>query len=294
MLFDRDTSINARSRDWTILIHWALPIMERLLPVDLLARLPEAVTTPYLDFTPEVETFPCYNGRTGDLTFNNKTPFARRVTRQRMRKLLVERLEENIRWGKKLVGISQQSITSAVRLEFEDSSNYEAEFVLGADGVSSAVRGHLLGPEKAKAARSGYMFAMGIVNYEDETKVKAIVDMHPVAAMMMGSGAVAGVGVMRADDMHDKASWSTFWVGLWKGESVDLSGQDAIDFMKNSVSEHPEFYCEPFGSAIVWTPDGSACDINEMKYWIPVPWNNHGGRVTLAGDACHAMLPCKY
>lgn len=293
MLFDRDNSVDARPRDWTILIHWALPIMERLLPPELMARLAEAMTTPHLNFTPEVETFPCYSGKTGELLFASKTPNGRRVTRQRLRKLLIEGLEDNIRWGKKLVGISQASTTSAVRLEFEDGSAHEADFVLGADGASSVVRGHLLGPERAKAARSGCMLATGVVHYNDEAKVQAIVDMHPLAAIMMGSGAVALVGVMRANDIHVRASWSTFWMDMWQGETVNLKGQEAIDFMKTFVMEHPERYCEPFGSAIQWTPDGSLCGINDIKYWIPVPWDNRGGRITLAGDACHPMLPCK-
>lgn len=270
-----------------------MPLMERLLPAELVARLPEALTTPHLDFTDEVETFPCYHGKTGELVFNNKTPFGRRVTRQRMRALLLEGLEDHVRWGKRLVSISEAGEDSPVRLGFEDGSTYEADFVLGADGASSAVRRELLGPDKGAAGKSGTMFAIGVVNYDDEAKVKAIVGIHPVAAIMMGSGAVAAVGAMRADHPYDVASWSTFWTVLWKGQGVELEGQDAIDFIKDFVGKSPELYCEPFASAVEWTPDGSPCHINELRYWIPIPWDNHGGRITLVGDACHAMLPCK-
>lgn len=268
--------------------------MESLLPADLLSRLPEAVTTPHLNYTEDVETFPCYDGRTGELLFETKMPHGRRVTRQRLRKLLFEGLEANVQWGKKLASISQPSDKSAVRLEFEDGSVHHADFVLGADGSSSAVRRDLLGPEKSSSRGSGFTFAMGVANYHDEAKVRTIVDKHPVAAMMMGSGPITGVGVMRADDPRDMASWSTFWVGIWKGDIVELSGQDAIDHVKKLARSQSELYCEPFASAIEWTPDDSVCDINEMRYWIPVPWDNkYGGRVTLAGDACHSMLPCK-
>jgi len=30
-----------------------------------------------------------------------------------------------------------------------------------------------------------------------------------------------------------------------------------------------------------------------MKYWVPTAFPNPTGRLTLAGDACHPMLPCK-
>lgn len=293
-IFDRDAGIDARPRDWTIMIHWAMELMEHLLPADLLARLPEAVTTPHLEFTEEAESFPCYDGRTGDLLFTTKMPGGRRVTRQRLRKLLYEGLEGEVHWGKKLAALSSSSDDGAVCLAFEDGSAHRADFVLGADGSSSAVRRDLLGPEASRPRGSGFTFAGAVARYGDEAKVRAVVDRHPVAAMMLGSGAVAGVGVMAAEDPRDVAGWSVFWVQIWKGASAELTGREAVEHVKERVRDHRGLYCEPFASAVEWTPDGSVCDVNEMKYWVPVPWENkHRGRVTLAGDACHSMLPCK-
>lgn len=94
---------------------------------------------------------------------------------------------------------------------------------------------------------------------------------------------------MAVNDPKDVASWETFWVKVWKGEPVTLAGQEAIDFVKSDL----EGFCEPFRSAIEWTPDGSLCYIDEMKYWLPSAWQTHDGKVTLAGDAAHPMLPCK-
>jgi 6-hydroxynicotinate 3-monooxygenase len=51
-----------------------------------------------------------------------------------------------IAFGKKLSRID--SSPSAVRLFFEDGSQAEADLVIGADGLNSKVRDHLLGPEK--------------------------------------------------------------------------------------------------------------------------------------------------
>lgn len=94
---------------------------------------------------------------------------------------------------------------------------------------------------------------------------------------------------MSAEDPNDVASWETFWVKVWRGHSVSLNGQEAIDYAKKDLSG----ICEPFRSALEWTPAGSSCYLDEMKYWLPSPWETHDGRVTLAGDAAHPMLPCK-
>jgi hypothetical protein len=97
-----------------------------------------------------------------------------------------------------------------------------------------------------------------------------------------------GILVMYVDNPTDTSTWTTFWVKIWKGASVNLQGEEAIRYIKDNNSG----LCEPIKSAIDWTPDGSPCNIDEMKYWVPVPWENHSGRVTLVGDAAHPMLPC--
>jgi hypothetical protein len=84
-------------------------------------------------------------------------------------------------------------------------------------------------------------------------------------------------------------SWTLFWVKIWRG-AITLQGQPAIDYVK----EHTKGLMEPLQSAIDWTPDGSRCNADEMKYWVASPWDNHGGRVTIVGDAAHPMLPCEF
>ena len=53
-----------------------------------------------------------------------------------------------------------------------------------------------------------------------------------------------------------------------------------------------EHCVEPFRSSIMCIPDETPITINRIQYWVTIPWDNHNGRVTLAGDAAHAMTPC--
>ncbi|KAF6825163.1 FAD-binding domain containing protein [Colletotrichum plurivorum] len=283
VVFERDPSIDARPRDWTILIHWGMATLANLVPGSVLEKLPQAFCNPHLAFDEWDESIPGYNGKTGELLFRNPTPGARRVSRLRCRRVLTEGLD--IRWGSKLSALVPGE--ESVRLAFGDGSSFDAEYVLGTDGVSSKVRELLVGAEAAKPVPSGFLIANCNVRYNDEEKVKKILKTHSVCALMLGSGVMAGCGVMSVDDPKNIAGYETFWVKVWKGHSVTLSGPEAVEYAKGNM----QGLCEPFRSAMEWTPEGSPCYVDEMKYWLPSAWNTHGGRVTLAGDAAHPMLP---
>ncbi|KHO01583.1 Aromatic-ring hydroxylase-like protein [Metarhizium album ARSEF 1941] len=282
VVFEREASIDARDRDWTMLVHWAMPIFEKLVPKDIIADLKSAVCNPYLDFNNEVESIPCYNGVTGDLLFRSPLPNARRVSRQALRRLLARRVD--IRWNAPLKHLVPTN--SGVQIRLEDGSVFDCDYVLGADGSSSKVREFLLGPDVSRPRGSGFQFATGITKFGDAEKTDAIVQAHPVAALMMGTASVGAVGVMSADNPADESNWTIFWTKIWNGEAVHLRGNDALTYVREKTTPLRDV----FQHAIDWTPEDSNVFIDEMKYWNPVPWDNHGGRVTLAGDAAHPML----
>jgi len=59
------------------------------------------------------------------------------------------------------------------------------------------------------------------------------------------------------------------------------------------LKEKGALLCEPFRSAVAWIPDDTVVTYDTMAYWVSIPWDNHDGRVTLAGDAAHPMTPRK-
>ncbi|KAK4450213.1 hypothetical protein QBC34DRAFT_77606 [Podospora aff. communis PSN243] len=293
-LYDAESSLDARPRDWTIVLHWALPTFKKLLPPHIVDNLPLAICNPHLDFTPEVECLPAINGKTGGPLFTSPMPGSRRVARQRLRKVLAEGVD--VQWGKKLVSldVSESEKDGPVVLGFEDGSKAEAKYVLGTDGPGSKVRDLLFGRrEEGKVKGSGYMFGTVIVKHGDKKKVEAVVKAHPVATVLMGTESVGGIGVMYVDDPEDKSTWTTFWVKIWKrGVFPDPpanQGREALAYLKETTKN----LVEPFQSQVDWTPlEGDAvCFIDEMKTWEPFgTLESHSGRVALAGDASHPML----
>lgn len=56
-----------------------------------------------------------------------------------------------------------------------------------------------------------------------------------------------------------------------------------------SLKKKAETFGEPFRSANLWIPEGTPILENKISYWIPIPWDDRNGRITLAGDAAHPM-----
>lgn len=57
------------------------------------------------------------------------------------------------------------------------------------------------------------------------------------------------------------------------------------------IKEKAQTLGEPARSAFTWIPDDTLVHKADISYWISRPWDNQGGRITLAGDAAHAMPP---
>ena len=98
-IFERDADLTTRGVGWGLTLHWCLPALRRLLPEDLVRRLPEAYVDRDAVARGEASTFPFYDLATGTLQQSSHVPESHRirVTRQRLRALLCTGLDIQVR-----------------------------------------------------------------------------------------------------------------------------------------------------------------------------------------------------
>jgi len=195
VLFDQETSLDMRRRDWPLMLHWALPTFNSLVSESVLENFPDALCNRFLDFSdPESSTMRCANGMTGETLFKSAVPGMRRVSRKRLRGVMAAELDDGtIQWGKTLEKIDVDGGDGPVTLTFSDGTTFLADFVLGTDGASSKVRERLFRcADVAQVQPSGFMCATAIVRHNDAAKVQPVLDSHPTATIIMGTESVGG------------------------------------------------------------------------------------------------------
>lgn len=90
------------------------------------------------------------------------------------------------------------------------------------------------------------------------------------------------LAVQDVPDPDDPATWS------FQLQITSHKGQDDVTSLAN-LKKKAETFAEPFRSANLWIPEGTPIHENKLSYWLPIPWDDRNGRITLAGDAAHPM-----
>jgi len=193
------------------------------------------------------------------------------VHRSRLQQALLEEIDaKKIHLNKKLTTLSQSN--QKVKISFEDGVSTEADLVIGADGIKSAVRKNIF--EKMPLRYSGQTCWRGM------TKFNLPADKQFNSYEMWGKqkGLRFGFVPIAPDEVY---YFTTFF--------TDANGKDDPGQVKESLLRNYSSFGSLATQIIESTPKENIIrsDIFDLKP-IPKWWN---GRVALLGDAAHATTP---
>lgn len=276
--------------------HWGAPVLKSLMPDDWWDNIQSVQVDPHVP-TKELDTLTWLQGDTGEtmaaFTFG---PFYR-LRRSKLRAMLAQNID--IQYNKRLTNISYSEDGKTVTAHFTDSTTYTGSMLIGADGARSTTREILLGPTLATITRIPYAatFVQQKFTVEQALHLRSF---HPLfLASAHPANNFAFFGMQDAADPNDPSSWTFFfYISFASSLSEQDATRDWTDAQRlKQQKELARGFCDPWKSAYEWTPDDSPVWYMGLTEWDPGAlvqgesrrWDNHQGRVTLVGDACHPM-----
>lgn len=292
-IYERDTHIDARPHGWAITLHWVLPFLRQLLDADTL----EAVQAAQVD--PDVGrhdngNFLFLNLATLETKFRIPPNERCRVTREGFRKALLRGVADHVHWGKRLARVELVE-AAGVRAVFEDGDEAVGRLLVGAEGSGSRTRQFLV-PDGHDCHRLPVNLVGAAVDLTpDEAKPLRDIDPLLFQGCHPETGHFLWVSLLDTPDTNGSRATSAehyrvqviiSW--LVKDPVVDrVPDTDAArlaEMQRRAVGFHPSLRalvdCIPAATPVMEIV---------LQDWPCRAWDNRDGRVTLVGDAAHAM-----
>ncbi|CAK1366885.1 unnamed protein product [Cercospora beticola] len=291
-IYERAPS-SASKRNWCFGLHWGIEPLAKLVPEHLLQNIAQCQVDPHIELTDEHFRMPLADAKTGKHIKNLEGSKFYRFRRDKFRHLLLEDLD--VQYGKEISAITFDDDSTRVTARFGDGSHDTGSLVVGCDGSRSAVRTLLLGFEKAALVPvGGYATAMIYANYSREHALALRAPpFHPLYQVgMHPDGYLCWFSLHDGDDKDHPENWKFFQYISYEAPPghADWSKQQLVAYQKQLAQK----FGEPWKSAYEWISDDETEVWNtEIRDWDPRKpeneWDNHSGRVTLAGDSAHPM-----
>lgn len=96
-IFERDAHVAARGRGWGLTIHWSLDTFLSLLPQHIIDQLPQVYVDPEASKRGENGNFLFFDLRSGETRWQVPPTKRIRVSRERLRALMLEGLDVQVR-----------------------------------------------------------------------------------------------------------------------------------------------------------------------------------------------------
>lgn len=284
-----DREIEPRGRNWGVTLSWAHAQLERLLPEDLYRDLQLCQPDRSLDVkTSNKQCALIRDGATGETIKAAPYPGVRRLQIRRTKQNWAKGLD--IQYGKKLVDIEisedDKDKGCPVTARFSDGTKITASVIVGADGGVSNVRRWLLDEELAAQEVLPYAFMNFSFSLPAEKAIWLDAEMNPnVDVAPHPKGMYVGIFLLDKPDLEKPETWVFYLLTTWPIKTEE--DKENSDNRLERLRQHMDGWADPYKSIVDWLPDDVVIGRDQLRIWHPKPWDNRGGRVTLAGDAAH-------
>ncbi|KAM0426443.1 hypothetical protein ACHAPT_008134 [Fusarium lateritium] len=288
-IYDRDEGLGARYGGWAISLHWIEAELKRVLPEDMYERIKAGHVDPETYATGSIP-FKYLDMETGKPTVSFTVPSYLRVSRFLVRSVLADGL--NIQWATAVR--SFEPVDDGVLVRLSNGKTTRGSMMIACDGKNSVLKRSIVDPEHLDFTDLPIEL-VGCKVRLDPPSAKKLLAVNPI----MWQGAHPRTrsffffslnstphtnGTTGTDDEYYEAQFNYSWIAE-QGQEQPKTSAARLRRLKDVGST----FFSPLREAIEAVRDDVQLLDIKIQDWQPAEWDNQGGRVTILGDAAHAM-----